>query len=132
MLSLNTHIVWNVLSLFAGLVLMYSGFWLLKIKKVRKQGLKNIAVFNFIIGLAIVIVDIIFLSKFFGGEFMSKGSHIFWETMGVISGAFLINTGLYILFYNKQKSLRKVAFLNIGLGIINILVDGFLFLSSWK
>lgn len=68
----------------------------------------------------------------------SSTSHIFWESMGVLLGIYLIVLGLIILLENFKiitvnlpKILLYSSILNIIFGIIGIVIDGFYFIPSF-
>ena len=123
MFDLKIHFFWNVVTLIAGIVLMFFG------TKVRKRD--KIGNIQLLLGLLIVLVDIVFVSKFICGGFFSQSIHVFWERMGVISGFILIPAGFSILSSSKKiKSKLIIGIWTMLFGLANIIGDS-IFLSSW-
>lgn len=114
------------MALVAGMILIFTGYVLFR---QRKGVLKSIGTINIFIGLVTIIVDIFFLFNFFNNGIMKFGVHQFWEVMGVLAGIILLITGIIILQKTKKNSLKTIGWMNIILGILNIIVDSFFFLS---
>jgi hypothetical protein len=66
----------------------------------------------------------------------SKFSHIFWETLGVVLGIYLVIIGIGLLlhsygFVSIDKAMSCIGVLNIIFGLTGIIIDGFYFIPSF-
>ena len=114
------------MALIAGMILTFSGFVLYKQKK---SILKKVGIINMIIGIATIIVDIYFLINFFNNGILGMGTHQLWEVLGIISGIVLLVNGIIILNNTNKNSIKAFGWINILIGFLNIIVDGFFFFS---
>lgn len=65
---------------------------------------------------------------------LAEKTHICFEIMAVLGGILLVLCGWLLIIRAKKKQhlIKNIGYINIIVGLLTILIDGLLFLPSWR